>query len=117
MDRLWKWTSDMCLMWLKDELKLEWDEVVPFVNVNGEHLVCLDDKQAMASQYSQRVSRRNQMWISSKIKELNDQAEKLNIVGDDYDNIVNADKDTLAAAPRQPGNLVGILRKSGDRPV
>ena len=109
------WTVDMCLTWFKSEIELPDDKLIPFMTVDGKHLISLDSKEVVAEQYPEVISR-DQKAIASQVATLNQNAEKANIVGRDYDNIFDAFKKTLSSAPREAGKMGGKLNdlKSGE---
>ena len=109
------WTVDMCLTWFKSEIELPDDKLIPFMTVDGKHLISLDSKEVVAEQYPE-VTSRDQKAIANQVATLNQNAEKANIVGRDYDNIFDAFKKTLSAAPREAGKMGGKLNdlKSGE---
>jgi len=69
-----KWTCDMCSMWLRDELELHDDDIAPFMKVDGQHLMSLDNKEVVKSKHPD-VPRHFQISIAFSVINLK-QAKK-----------------------------------------
>ena len=96
-----KWTRCMVQMWMtsKEALELPDEDVLPFIDIDGEQLVCLDTPQAMDAQFP-NLPKMHKQFISSQIYQLVQNAEKANLVGPAYEEIYDALKKTLSEAPR-----------------
>lgn len=57
-----------------EALDLPDEDVAPFIDIDGEQLVCLDTLQAMEARFP-ALSKRNKQFISSQIKGTSNRAE------------------------------------------
>jgi len=108
------WTIDMCLTWFKSEIDLPDDELALFMTVDGKSLISLDCKVVVEEQY-RNLAKQYQKLIANQVQKLIANQEKLNVVGRDYDKILDAFKKTLCAVSREAGKMGGKLNdlKSG----